>query len=549
VLAKAGYLQVVRGDRTLIAGTLTLQADGKLRYQYNPRLEIVARQIPRGSVYDRNSIPLATSSWEELERHRKEYEQLGVEIDAVCSKRDERHYPFGGLTFHLLGDRRTRVNWAARNTSYVERDLSDRLIGYDDNASVVEVRKPNGEMNLAIQRDYTELIPLLRYRYRPGHESVQRILNRERNVRMSIDIALELRVAAILEEKIRQARKDRGAAVVMDAGTGDLLAAVSYPWPEDLHLLGAAAEEDDADEGAAGALYDRARWGIYPPGSTFKIVTAIAALRKNPRTITETFECKGLGGRQGNYVRGWGRPIYDDETDGASGHRSVNMEQGIIESCNAYFAQLAVERVGAESMFQTASLMEIEFTRGEAKAKMLETLRKDLPQAAFGQGIVYTTPFQMARVAATVATGGRMPIGRWITDDSNKRAQEPAQMLTRDQADFLGRAMRGVVLKGTAKRLSGSPIPIAGKTGTAENKPGQASHSWFIGFAPYSADARTRMAFSVIVENGGYGGSLAAPIAGEIAAAAFEKPAANNSAASIKASGKPASGGRHGNSR
>jgi hypothetical protein len=57
------------------------------------------------------------------------------------------------------------------------------------------------------------------------------------------------------------------------------------------------------------------------------------------------------------------------------------------------------------------------------------------------------------------------------------------------------------------------------------------------------------MAFSVIVENGGYGGSLAAPIAGEIAAAAFEKPAANNSAASIKASGKPASGGRHGNSR
>ncbi len=548
VLAKAAYLQVIRGDQTLIAGTLTLQGDGKLRYQYNPRLEMVARQIPKGSVYDRNNIPLATSSWEELEQHRRQYEQLGIEIDAVCSKQDERHYPFGGLTFHLLGDRRTRVNWAARNTSYLERDSSNRLIGYDDNAKIVEVRRPNGEANLAIQRDYTELIPLLRYRYLPSHDSVRRILNRERNVRTSIDIALQQRVAATLKDKVRQARKERGAAVVMDADTGDLLAAVSYPWPEDLRLLGAAAEEDDADEGAAGALYDRARWGIYPPGSTFKIVTAIAALSKNPQTIAEKFECRGLGGRQGNYVRGWGRPIYDDESDGASGHGSVNMEQGIVQSCNAYFAQLAVARVGAESMFQTTSQMEIEFTKSEAKAKMMESLRNDLPQAAFGQGIVYTTPFQMARVAATVAGGGKMPFGRWVTDDSNKRTQEPALMLDREQADFLGRAMRGVVLRGTARRLSGSPIPIAGKTGTAENKPGEASHSWFIGFAPYGADARNRIAFSVIVENGGYGGSLAAPIAGEIVAAALGQPA-KPASTNITVSNKPSSGGRNGNSR
>lgn len=194
-------------------------------------------------------------------------------------------------------------------------------------------------------------------------------------------------------------------------------------------------------------------------------------------------------------------------------------------------------------MFQTAGQMDIEFTKGAAKAAMLEKLRQDLPQAAFGQGIVYATPFQMARVAATVAGGGRMPYGRWVIDDSNKRAQEPAQLLSREQAEFLGRAMRGVVLRGTARRLSGLPVAIAGKTGTAENQPGKASHSWFIGFAPFDADARNRIAFSVIVENGGYGGSLAAPISGEIADAALKqqpKPTPNN---------KTASGGRNGNPR
>jgi cell division protein FtsI/penicillin-binding protein 2 len=485
---------------------------------------MVARRIPKGSVYDRNGIPLATSRWEELEEHRSQYEQLGIALDEACAKSDERHYPFGSLTFHLLGDRRTRFNWTARSTSYVERDSRSRLLGYDDHAKDVEVRQPNGETNWAVQLDYSDLVPLLRYRYRPDHEAAQRILNRDRNVRMSVDIALQQQVAAILKEKIVRAKKERGAAVVMDADTGDLLAAASYPAPDNLRLLGTAAEEDGGDEADLKAKaglkphFDRARWGIYPPGSTFKIVTSIAAFRKNPRAMEERFLCKPLGGRQGNYVRG--RAIYDDETDGASGHHEVAMEKGIIESCNAYFAQLAVERIGADSLYQTARLLGIGFT--DARESLEEKLRSDLPQAAFGQGIVYATPFQMARVAATVANDGKMPYGRWVTDDSNQRTREPVQVISRDQADFLSRAMRGVVLHGTARKsLSNSPIPIAGKTGTAQVGEGKASHSWFIGFAPYGAESKSCVAFSVIVENGGYGGKLAAPIAGEIAAAAL----------------------------
>lgn len=521
VLGKAAWIQVVRADQTLIAGTLTPQADGASRYQYNPRLERVARLIPKGSIYDRNGLPVATSEWQELEQNKARYQKLGILIDAVCSPQDARHYPFGGLLFHWLGDRRTRVNWASRNTSYIEREYNTHITGYEDNARVVEVKNAQGKVNLAVQRDFSELIPLLRYRYRPQHEAVRKLLERERNIKLSIDVALQQRVAEILKSKIRQAKKERGAAVVLDADTGDVLAAVSYPWPEDLRLLGATAEADDGDESDGTARFDRALWGIYPPGSTFKIVTAIAALRKDPQASQEKFACKSIGNRQGNYVQGWGRAILDDESDGAGGHGNISLEKAIIDSCNAYFAQLAVERIGAEAFFHTASQMDLEFTKVTAQEKMRESFRNDLPQASFGQGIVFVTPLQMARVAATIANGGKMPYGRWVTDASNKRNRAPTPLITNEQAQAVATAMRGVVTAGTAKRLANAPFPIAGKTGTAETKKGENSHSWFIGFAPYNADASRRIAFSVIVENGGYGGRLAAPIAGEIVGAAL----------------------------
>lgn len=522
VLGKAGFLQVIRADRTLIAGTLTLQGDGRLRYQYNPRLESLARGLPKGSIYDRNGIPLATSSWEELEQHRAQYEKLGISIEEACSRQDERHYPFGGLSFHLLGDRRSRTNWAARNSAYLERDLAGRLVGYDDHAQTVEVRQLNGRMNLAVQRDYSELIPLLRYRYRPAHESVRRVLDRNRNVYTTIDIALQQRVAAILRDRITAARKERGAAVVMDAATGDLLAAVSYPFPTDGSADAGeyqfASDDDGTGERNADAVFDRARFGIYPPGSTFKIVTAIAALRKDPKAMTERFVCRSLDGRQGAIVRG--RVVHDDESDGAVGHGAIDLEEGIVKSCNAYFAQLGVERVGAEALFQTAAQLELGFARTGAGTGLYEKFRDDLAQSAYGQGAVFVTPFQMARVAAGVANDGAMPYGRWVIDDSNPRTQAPMPLLPGVQARAIAKAMRGVVQRGTGRRLNGLPIEIAGKTGTAEHKKGAASHSWFIGFAPFNAASPHRFAFSVLVENGGYGGSLAAPIAGEVAVAA-----------------------------
>jgi len=142
-----------------------------------------------------------------------------------------------------------------------------------------------------------------------------------------------------------------------------------------------------------------------------------------------------------------------------------------------------------------------------------------LPQSSYGQGQVVASPFQMARVAATVANAGQMPQGRWIMDETNTRTGTPESVLTADQAQMLAKFMREVVTSGTGRRATAS-VPMAGKTGTAELQDA-ASHAWFIGFAPYGTAAH-RVALSVLVENGVYGGTAAAPAAAEIVNAAVK---------------------------
>jgi peptidoglycan glycosyltransferase len=143
-----------------------------------------------------------------------------------------------------------------------------------------------------------------------------------------------------------------------------------------------------------------------------------------------------------------------------------------------------------------------------------------MPFAAYGQGPVLVSPFKMARVAATVASGGFMAQGRWILDESNSRTEQPRSILAAGPASFLADSMRAVVTSGTARSaMAGSLVSVAGKTGTAQLDEGL-PHSWFAGFAPYTAEPAQRIAFAVVVEHGGYGGRVAAPIAKEVVEAA-----------------------------
>lgn len=508
IVLRSAWVQVIRPNRVVTRGALTLQGDGLRRFQYNPRLEDIAETIPRGSILDRNGLPLATSNPEELQKHKTALSTLGATFDPGRPRRigeNERFYPFGGRTFHLLGDLRSRVNWGASNTSYAERDARIRLQGYDDFAELMSVRQPDGTLTEQVRRDYTEIVPLLRHRWQPEHRAVKKILERERDLKLTIDARLQVRTAEILR-RISASAGHGAAAVVLDADTGEVLASATYPWPERMPVK--------VVEGNESELIDRARYGIYPPGSTFKLVTAMAALRKDPAVARKTFLCQPLpDGRVGNRVRGWGRPIRDDVTDRVP-HGEVDLPKGITVSCNAYFAQLGTYEVGPEALLETAQLMGITVARPNTP----ESLKDALPQASYGQGQVIATPFQMARVAAAIARGGSMPQGRRVLDKSEPE-QEPVPVLSPDSAALLARSMRRVVTNGTAARiLGGVQPPIAGKTGTAEVQ-GKRSHSWFIGFTPYGSSGR-KIAFAVIVEHGGYGGRLAAQASGEIVQAA-----------------------------
>ena len=477
LLGRATYIQVFHDRELLAKDTLVYTLDGVKRPQHNPRLNLLAAEIPRGNIFDRNGVLLATSSWAEIEKRREDYQKLGVSIDSLA-RLDSRLYPFGPATAHLLGDLRTGEKFHASNSSLIEHDSNARLQGY---------------------ADYADLAPVVRVRHQRDNPILQALLNRDRDVKSTIDIRLQLKANEILRARLQPTGK-KGALVVMNAQTGDVIALASYPLPP------------ENGQGTPDELLDRARYGEYPPGSTFKLVTAIAALRLSPKATDNVYKCSKLGeGRVGVEIPGWRRPIRDDIGDHA--HGSLNMANAITVSCNAYFAQLGVFAVGPQALHDTADMLGIQ-TGPVAKVK------EALPFASYGQGTVVSTPFKMARVAATIAAGGQMPEGRWVTDPSNSRTAAPHEILAADSAGFLQRAMRSVVTNGTARAaMSGIQYEVAGKTGTAQLDDGD-PHSWFAGFAPYSAPINQRVAFAVVVEHGGYGAKFAAPIARELIEAA-----------------------------
>src|SRR4051794_22891552 len=214
----------------------------------------------------------------------------------------------------------------------------------------------------------------------------------------------------------------------MNPQSGDVLAMVNAPVPSH---KGAASPDE---------LLDRARYGQYPPGSTFKLVTAMAALRIDPKLQKKTFHCGTLSdGRAGVNIPGWNRPIRDDIGDHA--HGTLEMGAALTVSCNAYFAQLGVHEVGSRALDDTAKLLEIP----DPDPKELKHM---LPFAAYGQGPMLITPFKMARVSAIIARSGTMPQGRWVIDDSGPRQAPPKEILSPDLAAFIGESMRNVVLNG-----------------------------------------------------------------------------------------------------
>jgi peptidoglycan glycosyltransferase len=205
---------------------------------------------------------------------------------------------------------------------------------------------------------------------------------------------------------------------------------------------------------------------------------------------------------------------------GHHAHGTIGMEEAMIVSCNAYYAQLG-RALGWTALREMGRRFGI--SMGDPRDEPAQ--RAHAIESAFGQADVVASPVTMARVAAAMAAGGRLPTPHTVLKPAPVLAE--SVVVSPGVAGSIARMMRGVVLRGTASRIAGTQPAIAGKTGTAQIE-GGTSHAWFIGYAPYGADGAggggnprgRRIAISILIENGGYGGTRSAALAGRIVAEA-----------------------------
>jgi penicillin-binding protein 2 len=451
----------------------------------------------------------------------------GVDI----AVRPVREYVYGAFAAHLLGyvgkpeDLRTQPDIGKFN--FYEPDVEGRT-----------------NVELAMDRWL---------RGTPGVRVLQRNVKGQIDRELRVDppkpgcnvyLTLDARVQMIAEQAMRAV--GRGAAVVVDPNNGDILASVSVPSYDPNIFVPSVSAEDwktiNADE--TDPLTNRAV-SPYAPGSTYKIVTALAGLRKNLGTATR-FTCSGGVTFGSKYMKCW---VLDKKMPP---HGGLALSDAIKVSCNAFFYQYG-NAAGIENIDAVGEAMGLGQTSGielgdekpgilpgpawlSAYSPRERWSNGHTANVSIGQGYVLATPLQMAVVAATVANGGvtwqpRLvdrvldAQGNVARDDKGNPAVPAPRVrmnlhdagVTDEQVELVRRGMWKVVHEpgGTAKaaRIKGSEV--GGKTGTAQFWRGanKDNHAWFICFAPYD---KPRFAVAVIVQGAKAGGAVAAPIAAKI---------------------------------
>lgn len=307
-------------------------------------------------------------------------------------------------------------------------------------------------------------------------------------------------------------RYPRAAGVVMDPQTGAVLALASVPSfdPNEFDEAFPSLRSDTASP-----LLNRALDGLYPPGSTFKIFTASAALDSGVVTMDSHFDDPGYF-QIGNFT------LHDNESE-ATGYADLTTSFAL--SSNVDFAQIAL-KMGADTFYSYLDRWGVgkpldfqlpaETARVPPKASILPG---ELAQMGFGQGALLVSPLQMVLIGATIAGGGAEPrpyvVRQIVRDGVPASVFAPgtlANPVSSETAAKVTKMMIAVVERGTGTPAQIPDVTVAGKTGTATNPLGR-SHAWFVCFAPAE---RPRVAAAIVVENVGYGATYAAPICREV---------------------------------
>ena len=452
---------------------------------------------------------------------------LGVGYWSLVASADLGSDPFNPRLLALLRDRPrgtvvasdgTDLARSARTPDGFRREYRDRslaqVVGYASlryGASGIEAAYASS----LIGRDGADPVGQWRVRY-------LRVQPEPASVQLGIVPAVQRAAAAALAGR-------RGAVIALDPRTGAVIASVSIPNYEP-GLIADPAQQDVAWQQVNGnperPLLDRARHGLYPPGSTFKLVTAAAALESglDPKArirVDDPFQADPS----------WGSHVVRS----ASGaHGEFDLSLAFQRSENIYFAKVGL-RIGAQRLVDYAG----RFGIGVAPRADLATARGQistsgsidrptlLADTSFGQGELLVSPLQMALVAAAIARGGSLPTPHYalaVRDASGAplRVVDPGaagQAIRPETAITIGQAMVAAV-NAPGAFAAGARIPgvvVAGKTGTAE-VPSGAPHGWFVGFAP--ADAPVAVV-AVVIENTPGGGEDAAPVGAAVLRAAL----------------------------
>lgn len=423
----------------------------------NTRYQAARRTVTAGDIIDRNGVTLATTDAE----GNRVYQSNAASRRAVV---------------HLIGDADGNV------ANGVDSFQANYLLGFETSLS-------------------ERVGALISGQTRRGD-----------NIAITVDSALCTRIVAAFEGGEKTKDKS-GAAVVMNYKTGEVLALVSLP------VFDPKSVDDAVKNDARHPFWNRALQSTLPPGSTFKMITAASVLENIQGAGSLVFECTGA-------TKVLDQEIHDYNK---AQHGSVSLERAFRVSCNNAFAQAALI-LGDQKLRRTAedfgfndNFLFRDFVVENSVYPTKNRNNVEIAWSGAGQSQVAATPMHMCMVAAAIANDGVMMEPRLLQSVTSptgvtrlKYSQKAYRTaLTPDIAETMQSFMKGVVSNGTGTAARVSGLTIAGKTGSAESAIDgkEATHAWFAG---YIESDELPYACCVLVEDGGSGGSVAAPIAAVI---------------------------------
>ena len=513
-------VQVVSADELAIKPHLGVQADGGRRFEYNPRMLDLIRDLPRGTIFDRRGLPLATDD-------RRVLDEAARALRAARRAARASSVPTPGSdatrsaarAFHILGD--------VAHAGELDRHRTPRTsnatptIGCADStitASTVKTFDRAGQPMYTIHRDYRELLPALAPSLRAVACGGCRVAQPARDVRLTIDAGLQVRP-----------RRDRRQLRAQGAGKGrggrarsrhraQSSRASSYPWPVSLDALKSEAASSKPETSRDSAARSRAIRRV----SAGLDVQAGGRAGRAPRQGSSNHKLhlrRGCPTDASVRVSTDGRGRSATTCCDTQPHGTIGMHDGLVHSCNAYFAQLAVASARSRCSASRAGCA-IRLTP-DADTQAPAGARQSLPQVGYGQAQVVASPLRMATVAATIAADGdaASAVRRGGVERRAAASRPPSRCSIRPPPGSSRATCATRCSSGTGQQPARPSVADRRQDRHGGSRRRRRRTAGSSASRPYGA-AKKRIAFAIVIEHAGYGGATAAPAAGEIVSAA-----------------------------